>query len=1325
MEIRRDRLVAEFATFERQGNGVVIGPPGIGKTHLFVEHFRAAIAGNRPVFLLPLDKHAVHNDHELQTELGLDQDLIEILEADNRATTTEPGLFLIDSYDALRSEATQQYVRTLIRRAKNVLQTRWRIIVAVRTFDASRSETLLELFPNVGSRPIPEFQMVNVHCRHFAVPALSDDETRHAVGTIPGLGRIYREGSREFRWLLHNPFNLWLAEKLLGRGVDPDALSAVSSEVQLLSLFWHQRVSTGGLSLRRQSVLTDVTRAMVEAHRLSVRLDEVYKREDDETWGDLFSSEVLTRVGTSGQRVAFAHNIIFDFAVSVLLIEDEPARVASFLAAEPARPVFLRPSINYYFTRLWFENRDVFWAVTWFLLNSQQVHLRLFGRLIPMTVVAREVRTVDDLTPIFDALEAKDPAAPDVVLRLLQARRALTAGPDVMWLSIFERLMETPDRRFVWDLTVQTFDAVSVDVPQQLLESAGRIGRSVLALTWDLRRYERWADALGASWAIRLVARTYCTASERGRALLRLILESMGDRTVSVEYVRNITSNVRSILPCDPAFVAEIYARVLSHKETSTEATPMGTPVLPLTSNRRQDFNMCVYALTQHYDHFLSANAELALAGGIRAVDLYIEREHVQPFIKEGHTIDDLTEHFSFGERDGSYVTDISESWSAAGYQDEELQIAARIFQYVEHAAAGGDMPAVDLAIQTLVQRARMAFWWAKLLAVAAQHADVFALRLFPLCIAKPVLSGTATLKQVTDFIAAAYPHWTTQQRESVERAVLELGIDDRNQEWRRQWRQRLLGLIPVELLTTQEARDVRDAMLQAGEQPRNEPLVRFNFGYRNYGEVEWLRDRGADPDQPLNQQLREVSAPLETFGNRWQNEVPPIDAVTAVLSSLEESRRLLQNGGADAAVVAMVRTRVATAAMLAVRSLKPDNAGFEVIRDTLLDAARHPLIETDEPHNEDKDYPAWSPRPETEAAQGLPWLVLREPDREALEAIALLLRNSDAIIRYLAVRELFRISEVVPDDFWSLINDRIENDNAFIVRLGICETLARIAGHQQQGVAEAARQLWTVLPRDQSKRSEFRDILLDIVIWLGVEQGNDWARGALYELARTPMSNPSLLQAAVFQLWHKAIPSRLATHRDVVNEALNLVSEAVHQTCRVLRERDRSHDERDAEKLKGLYGVIDESVSHVYFCFSREHSRDGDATPEAREEFFSLVAPILDEILNFGLDRGFMLAPTIHYFMQLLNEVVRFDARRAVIMAARAARAGETTNYNIDSLAIREVVQLVERVLADHRNEMQDPESLQALMDLLDVFAATGWPEAIQLVWRLDDLFR
>ena len=336
MEIQRDRLVTEFAEFERDGNGVVIGAPGVGKTHLLGSYFRVAHAAHRPAFLLALDKHSVRNDRELQTEFQLEHDFLETLAADDRATPTEPGLLVIDSYDALRSEEAQQYVRTLIRRAQNVLQARWRIIVAVRTFDASRSETLLELFPRSSATPRTEFQMGHVHCRHFVIPMLSDDETHQAVTTIPGLDRIYERGSRTFQGLLHNPFNLWLAEKLLGGGVNSTALSEVSSEVQLLSLFWRQRVTAGLMSLRRRSVLTDIARAMVEARQLSLRRDALYRREDDDVLRDLFSSEIFTEVGTTGQRVTFAHNILFDFAVSVLLIEDEPAQVAAFLAAEPA-----------------------------------------------------------------------------------------------------------------------------------------------------------------------------------------------------------------------------------------------------------------------------------------------------------------------------------------------------------------------------------------------------------------------------------------------------------------------------------------------------------------------------------------------------------------------------------------------------------------------------------------------------------------------------------------------------------------------------------------------------------------------------------------------------------------------------------------------------------------------------------------------------------------------------------------------------------------------------------------------------------------------------
>ena len=1325
MEIQRDGLMNEFKAFEREGDGVLIGAPGVGKTHLLRTYCRAAHTTNRPIVPLALDKHSIRNDRELQTELELERDLVDTLASDDRATPYSPGLLAIDSYDALRSEEDQRYVRALIRRAQSALGARWRIIVAVRTFDASRSRTLLDLFPDNGCAPPAEFQMARVLCRHFVVPLLTDDETRQAVKTVQGLDRIYERGSLDFQELLHSPFNLWLAETLLVAGVDPMALSAVSSEVQLLSLFWAERVETGPMSLRRRSVLTGIAGAMVEARQLSLRQDAHYRQEDDSAWRDLLSSGVLTEVGTARQRVAFGHNILFDFAVSLLLIDDEPAQVAAFLAAEPARPVFLRPSINYYLTRLWFQDRNVFWTVAWFLLTHERADLRLFGRLIPMAVVVREARGVEDLAPVIDAVDREEDAVADAVLRLLQARRALRVGNEEMWFLAFEHLLGRLHRRFTWELTVQTFDGITSDLPPAVLASAGRIGRTVLGFTWALRDREAWADSLASSWATRLVTKTYCTDAEQSRRLLSEILESFGDGSLSVAYVQHIARNIDAIWHCDPAFVAEIYEQVFGHRETSTDATDMGTPVLPIRSNRRQDFYMCVYVLNQHYGDFLEASEEYAIRGGIAAVDRFVERDHVMRYMAAGHRIEELTERFAFGEREALYVRDGSEIWRAGTHQDEKLKIADAIIGYLESAGADGHRRCVDLALRLLVEHARMAFWWAEVLAVGARHAELFAARLYPLCVARPVLVGSATVKQVADFVAAAYPFWRREQRRSLELAVCDVSRVDGDGDWAAERRERVLGLVPAGLLVTDNARQVRAEMVAAGRRPRNEPLAQVSVVSRSIDETDWLREQGADVERSANRHLREVSAVLEAFENAWRNGMPANAAVTEILPTIEQANELLREDGADRPVVEMVRTRIATTAMIAARTATPADRSFAAIRSILLDAAAEAAVGDIEPMNEEREDAAWSPRPETEAAQGLPWLGRRQQDRETLQAIESLVRSPDAIIRYLVVRELFRMSDVAASWYWRLIDERIADDNAPIVRVAVCESLARVAGGQPGRVADAARRLWRVVPRDPSKRSDFRDRLLEIVIWLRSERNDTWARGALDELVRAPMSNPSLFHAAVLGLWHKVLPSRLAEDRAAIEDGVAFELEAIRQTCRVLGQKTRADEEHDGDELKDLYGVIHESVAHVYFCLSREHGRDGDATDEARRDFFCSVVPILDEILDFGLDRGFVLAPTVHHFMELLNEVVELEPRRAVIMAARAARAGESTQYNIDSLAIGTVVQLVEHILADHREEVQDGEALKALMDLLDVFAATGWPEAMQLVWRLDDLFR
>ena len=101
------------------------------------------------------------------------------------------------------------------------------------------------------------------------------------------------------------------------------------------------------------------------------------------------------------------------------------------------------------------------------------------------------------------------------------------------------------------------------------------------------------------------------------------------------------------------------------------------------------------------------------------------------------------------------------------------------------------------------------------------------------------------------------------------------------------------------------------------------------------------------------------------------------------------------------------------------------------------------------------------------------------------------------------------------------------------------------------------------------------------------------------------------------------------------------------------------------------------------------------------------------------------MFAPTAHYFMQVLTSFLSCNPKEVLHLAARVVQSSELFGYNLDSIAVRDVVEFAEIVLADHRDEVRDGESLEDLLNLLDMFAKTGWTDALKLVWRLDEVFR
>ena len=170
----------------------------------------------------------------LQQELSYEGDLIERLES--VPISDKKAILIFDAFDAARNEQTRKNFLRLIQRAIHDLKESWNVVVTVRTYDAKKSQELLDLFGNPDDT---RYQSDGILCRHFTIPPFGEDEILQALDQIGCPISIYSEGSDDFKKILANPFNLWLLEKIL-RNLPNEELSTLSqihSEVQLFPVY--------------------------------------------------------------------------------------------------------------------------------------------------------------------------------------------------------------------------------------------------------------------------------------------------------------------------------------------------------------------------------------------------------------------------------------------------------------------------------------------------------------------------------------------------------------------------------------------------------------------------------------------------------------------------------------------------------------------------------------------------------------------------------------------------------------------------------------------------------------------------------------------------------------------------------------------------------------------------------------------------------------------------------------------------------------------------------------------------------------------------------
>ncbi len=1327
MNIDRSALAQALVRFARRGSGVVVGAAGVGKTHLIGRAGDLLRAGGEPVFLLPIDQLGEVTPDDLERYLALTGDLIDRLRLEAEAfSANQHGILLIDGFDAARSDTSRRNSLDLIRRAVRELEPTWQVVVSVRRYDAQKSQDLLELFPARSDADDSESAIPGILCRHFEVPELSDPEVTAAaiqVGLLPNAdGRF---GAVEP--LLRIPFHLWLIERVLGiNRAQAEEISRAGSQVELLDIYWMARVTGRPDAEARQILIARATDAMLQSRTLIVSLEDLYTPGLATTLSAMLSDEILAKTRRDGQTIRFTHNILFDDMVSRRIPADSDG-VVRFLVDDPARVLFLRPSLVLYYSRAWHGSRDAFWRTYWALLLSSEPAVRLASRLIPTRTIVEESTEPGDALPVAEAVRSGRDEGRIAAQLLLRAIRVENAQADARWIELLDALSRSIDIGFLNELMLVVSEGLErsgESISDDRLRVYGGIARRVIQWAWD-QRERTWRDAadhVASTWATPVAVAAMRTAPVDAAGLINDLMRRMtSEPDFPVQYFYRLCNAVKKVWSADPALAARVFTTGFGHREASTETTRMGGVILPLTSTRRQDFELAQYVLVRAFPEFLRTAPNEALQAGLEVLNDFAISRHVEPHLQSGFTVSRLTRTFRFRGGEAQYLPDLSYIWGASNFPDRPIEIGVEVGRWLE--GLGTDH--LGTALDGFRAHARAAWWWRLLLQIGTRAPQIFAVPLFELAVALPVLSGADTIREAGQFLEAAQRYWSEDQRSAVETAVMALPAqDEARADILTTFRDRLLARLETDLVVTAGALQVRRAMDEADQRPANAPLLEYSFTSEPYTREEWLRDEGADVNRPENQTLMELGRRLEDFNAEWLNRVPSAEAS---LGSSELARSVLQalsDSGAQSVVRTSAWSAVAAWAQAISRlcPLMPEEL-VPLCREILLAAAVHEAPIPDPERDATYDSPSWYPAPRFEAAQGLPRLMGQISDAELSSALRALCVDPVPGVRFLVADSLGSLARGQSEDFWACVDAMTRDEGNRVVVGGLCRTLSNAMSVNPRRAIDL---LLHLVDRGMSgSLSAPPPEAISTLALVALGPGEPHVETLFQRFLDDPIAHHDALGAWVST---QAVNISLNAVRGPVGD--KAISGCLRAVDAIRRNLSAANLETlDAEIVRDLLQTVDQVAARLYFGSGLHDAEARGAPPPERADlanYYRRVRPLITAVTTFGRsDSPMLVAHTAHYLMQLVRAVVRAEPLDALQDAVDICEAGRGGGYNLDPMAQHEVVELVEELLADHRSALRSGPGLENLERLLNIFAEIGWPESIQLVWRLDEVFR
>jgi hypothetical protein len=423
-------------------------------------------------------------------------------------------------------------------------------------------------------------------------------------------------------------------------------------------------------------------------------------------------------------------------------------------------------------------------------------------------------------------------------------------------------------------------------------------------------------------------------------------------------------------------------------------------------------------------------------------------------------------------------------------------------------------------------------------------------------------------------------------------------------------------------------------------------------------------------------------------------------------------------------------------------------NARWKTVRRILLKAAKDTVPRANQEDDDTRDdWPGWSwPAPRLDAAQSLPYLAFRlgRADRLISAALRRLARDESHPVRFNLALELAVLARPASDLMWQLIDRIIESEPRFSVLDALLHSMDRLpmecAGKIIPRLDLIARRVLQSAPAENSVHETLAQIYLFRFLRAGDTECEEFIRTLIAECdsERANRALPAQLHACRAGGWMtagdgvkqdlEADSVRTRTWKflsDLLATAqakLTVVREAwrkLHQEHQPAGEAAKPLQER----LDGTTRLVDGIAMQLYFASGASHEGsedDGGLTGPQLRRFWQEASPLLAALAS-------EIHPhTAHQVVQTLYHLLPCAPRDVFLLAAKSILSSKPAGFQYESLAVGDVVRLIQRALADHREIFQTgAERLSALLEVLDLFVEAGWAEARQLTHRLEEIYR